>query len=126
MSELIAAVIMRFSSGAVYLNLSLLLAVATASEVANLTSEAEDDHDTGKKTYMGYQLFRVSPESDEHLQVLRFIEKSVDSMWTPVPNKFDADVRPHVDMMVNPTQIQHLRAFLECSSIPFEVKDDSS
>ena len=111
---------MGFCHGLVYV--PLLLAVAAASEVANLTFEAADDHDTGKKTYEGYQLFRVTPESDEHLQVLRFIEKSVDSLWTPVPNKFDADMRPHVDMMVNPTQIKHLEAFLECSRIPFEVR----
>ena len=129
------SVIMRFWSRLVYVPLLFVVAaasevanaasevVAAASEVANPTLEAADDHDTGKKTYEGYQLFRVTPESEEHLQVMRFIEKSADSLWTPVPNKFDGDMRPHVDMMVNPMQIKHLRAFLECSSIPFEVMD---
>ena len=126
---------MRFFSRLVFVPLLLAVAAVSevvaaasevanaASEVANPTLEAADDHDNGKKTYEGYQLFRVTPESEEHLQVMRFIEKSADSLWTPVPNKFDGDMRPHVDMMVNPMQIKHLRAFLECSSIPFEVMD---
>ena len=32
---------------------------------------------TGKRTYNGYQLVRATPESEEHLDVLRFIEKGV-------------------------------------------------
>ena len=102
----------------------LVLTVADASEFANSTNEAEDDHDTGKKTYEGYQLFRVFPESDEHLQALKFIEKSVDSLWTPVPEKLDENERwRDVDLMVSPTQINHLRNFLESSSVPFQVND---
>ena len=109
----------------------LILTVAAASEFANSTFEAEDDHDndtaeddhdTWKKTYEGYQLIRVSPESEEHLQALKFIEKSVDSLWTPVPEKLDVELR-NVDMMVSPTQKKHLITFLESSSIPFEVND---
>ena len=102
----------------------LILTVAAASEFANSTFEAEDDHDTGKKTYEGYQLIRVSPESEEHLQALKFIEKSVDSLWTPVPEKLDVELR-NVDMMVSPTQIKHLITFLESSSVPFQVNDCS-
>ena len=114
---------------------ALLLTAAVASEVttvtsdvidltsdtANTTSEAKDDPDAGKRTYKGYKLFRVTPESEEHLHALRFIEKSVDSMWTPVPEELDLERELHVDMMVNPTHANNLRAFLECSSIPFEV-----
>ena len=100
----------------------LILTVAAASEFANSTFKAEDDQDTGKKTYEGYQLIRVSPESEEHLRALKFIEKSVDSLWTPVPEKLDVELR-NVDMMVSPTQKKHLVTFLESSSIPFEVND---
>ena len=100
----------------------LILTVAAASEFANSTLEAEDDHDTGKKTYEGYQLIRVSPQSGEHLRALKFIEKSVDSLWTPVPEKLDVELR-NVDMMVSPTQKKHLVTFLKSSSIPFEVND---
>ena len=102
----------------------LTLTVAAASEFTNSTFEAEDDHDTGKKTYEGYQLFRAFPESDEHLQALKFIEKSVDSLWTPVPEKLDENERwRDVDLMVSPTQINHLWNFLESSSVPFQVND---
>ena len=108
--------------------MSLVLVVALASEVALATSEAGNefsealnDTDTEKRTYEGYQLVRVVPESEEHLQALRFIEKSVDSMWTPVPDKLDSESQPYVDMMVNPSQSEHLMAYLNCSSIPFEV-----
>ena len=101
--------------------MQVLYAVAAATKVANLTLVKVDDLDNGKKSYEGYQLFRVTPASDEHLQALRFIEKSVDSLWTPIPNGFDANVRSLVDMMVNPSQIKHLRAFLQSSSIPYEV-----
>ena len=115
----------------------LLLAVAAASDVANgnsemanltsevltETSEVKDDSDAGKRTYEGYKLFRVTPVNKEHLDVLRFIEKSVDSIWTPIPDELEAERQSHIDMMVNPMQSENLRAFLECSSIPFEVKD---
>ena len=33
------------------------------------------DPETGKRTYNGYQLVRATPESEEHLEILRFIEK---------------------------------------------------
>ena len=126
---------------------TILLTVVTASEVANLTTEvvnltsdaanativvleekpeANDDIDGGKRSYEGYKLFRVTPESEEHLTVLRFIEKSVDSMWTLIPEEFEVERQSHVDMMVNPEQSENLRTFLECSSIPFEVNDLSS
>ena len=91
------------------------------SDLANTTSEAKDDPDAGIRTYKGYKLFRVTPESEGHLQILRFIEKSVDSMWTPIPERMELERELHVDMMVNPTHAVNLRAFLECSSIPFEV-----
>ena len=61
---------------------SLVLVVALASEVALATpevgnefSEALNDTNTEKRTYEGYQLVRVVPQSEEHLQALRFIEK---------------------------------------------------
>ena len=124
---------MRFFSRAVCL--SFVLAVAVSSEVGNITSEVPevaseflnvtsevlDEPGTKKRTYEGYQLVRVTPQSEEHLQVLRFIEKSVDSMWTPVPTELDPERKLNVDMMVNPSQSQHLTAYLNCSSIPFEV-----
>ena len=46
---------------------------------------------------------------------------AVDNLWTPIPPKFDPEMKSHVDIMVNPRQSVHLRAFLECSAIPFEV-----
>ena len=121
----------------------LLLAVATASEVAtvtpemvnstldaaNMTSEVlreTPEANEEKRTYEGYKLFRVTPESEEHLQVLRFIEKSVHSIWTPIPAELEVERESHVDMMVNPMQSENLGAFLECSSIPFEVNHLSS
>ena len=91
------------------------------SDIVNTTSKAMDDPDAGIRTYKGYKLFRVTPETEEHLRVLRFIEKSVDSMWTPIPEELDLERELHVDMMVNPTHADNFRAFLECSSIPFEV-----
>ena len=33
------------------------------------------DQKSGKRTYNGYQLVRATPESEKHLDVLRFIEK---------------------------------------------------
>ena len=33
------------------------------------------DRETGKRTYNGYQLVRATPENEDHLDVLRFIEK---------------------------------------------------
>ena len=108
--------------------MSLVLVVALASEVALATpevgnefSEALNDTNTEKRTYEGYQLVRVVPESEQHLQALRFIEKSVDSMWTPIPDKLDSESQPYVDMMVNPSQSEHLMAYLNCSSVPFEI-----
>ena len=59
-----------------------VLVVALASDVASATSEAGNefsealnDTDTEKRTYEGYQLVRGVPQSEEHLQALRFIEK---------------------------------------------------
>ena len=143
-----SSVTMMFCSQVVCVTLLLAVAGASevvnvASEVANVTSEMEnmtseastttsddlkdtfdpkDYLDYGKRTYEGYKLFRVTPESEEHLKVLTFIEKSVDSMWTPIPDELEAERQTHVDMMVNPIQSAYLGAFLECSSIPFEVK----
>ena len=125
---------MRLYSQVVCVSLVLVVALASkfakatsdviddaTTEFTNMTSEAVDDPDTKKRTYEGYQLVRALPDSEEHLQVLRFIEKSVDSMWTPVPIELDPERELHVDMMVNPSQSQHLMAYLNCSSIPFEV-----
>ena len=111
---------MRFYGYVVSVFLVLVVALAS-SEAGNEFSEALNDTDTEKRTYEGYQLVRVVPESEEHLQALRFIEKSVDSMWTPVPDKLDSESQPYVDMMVNPSQSEHLMAYLNCSSIPFEI-----
>ena len=145
-------VTMMFCSQVVCVTLLLAAAGASevvnvASEVANVTSEMEnmtseastttsddlkdtfdpkDYLDYGKRTYEGYKLFRVTPESEEHLKVLTFIEKSVDSIWTPIPDELEAERQTHVDIMVNPIQSAYLEAFLECSSIPFEVKDFSA
>ena len=112
--------------------LTLVLGVALAAQVTNATSEAEyelfnltsealDDTDTQKRTYEGYQLVRVVPESEVHLQALRLAEKSVDSIWTPIPDRLDSETQSYVDMMVNPSQSEHLMAYLNCFSIPFEI-----
>ena len=124
---------MRFYSQVVGLPLVLVVALSSkvvkatldapieTKESSNMTSEAVNDPDTKKRTYEGYQLIRALPQSDEHLQALRFIEKSVDSLWTPVPVELDPERKLHVDMMVNPSQSQHLMSYLNCSSLPFEV-----
>ena len=103
--------------------------VAIDSEVTNVTSEAATgtSEDVGvqpeaiKKTYEGYQVVRVTPKSEKHLQVLRFIENSVDSLWTPIPMKLDSEKKVHVDIMANPDQVEQLKYILECSAMPFEV-----
>ena len=124
---------MRLHGQVVFVPLLIVVALASnfatnvtsedhnVTEFPNMTSEAPDEADTKKRTYEGYQLVRAMPHSEEHLHVLRFIEKSVDSMWTPVPIEIDPERVLHIDMMVNPSQSQHLLAFLNCSSIPFEV-----
>ena len=35
------------------------------------------DADTGKRRYDNYQLIRVNPETDEHLDVLQFLDKGM-------------------------------------------------
>ena len=40
-----------------------------------MTTSLQIDPETGKRTYNGYQLIRATPESDDHLDALRFIEK---------------------------------------------------
>ena len=40
-----------------------------------MTTSLQIDPETGKRTYHGYQLIRATPESDDHLDALRFIEK---------------------------------------------------
>ena len=119
---------MMFYRGAVLAAL-FAASVAIDSEVANVTTEGaagtsetvEVEPEAAKKTYEGYQVVRVTPESEKHLQVLRFIEKSVDSLWTPIPIKLDSETKSHVDIMVNPDQVEQLKYILECSAMPYEV-----
>ena len=47
---------------------------------------------------------------------------AVDNLWTPIPPKFDPEMKSHVDIMVTPWQSGHLKEILDSSSIPYEVR----
>ena len=102
-----------------------MASVALASEVSKDISEAATAAAAQwlrsvKKTYKGYQLIRATPESEKHLQVLRFFENSVGSNWTPIPLQLDSEMKLHVGIMFNPEEAEHLKYILECSAIPYE------
>ena len=43
--------------------------------IQHMINPLQIDPETGKRMYNGYQLVRATPESEEHLDILRFIEK---------------------------------------------------
>jgi hypothetical protein len=40
-----------------------------------MSGDLQIDPKTGRRMYNGFQLIRATPESDDHLEVLRFLEK---------------------------------------------------
>lgn len=83
------------------------------------------DADTGKRRYDNYQLIRVNPETDEHLDVLQFLDKGqgMVEMWSSIP--YNASLVDAVDMVVSPRHEKHVKDYLSCSGMTPTVVENN-
>merc|ERR1712223_394454 len=80
---------------------------------------------TGKRRYDNYQLIKVNPETDEHLDVLQFLDRGqgMVEMWSTIP--YNASLVDAVDMVVSPRHIKHVKDYLSCSGMtPIVIEDN--
>merc|ERR1712072_1099186 len=66
------------------------------------------DSKTGKRRYDNYQILRVNPDTDEHLDVLQFLEKAkgMVEMWSPIPSN-------------------HVKQYLSCAGMNVDVIEEN-
>jgi len=83
------------------------------------------DAKTGKRRYDNYQLVRVNPETDEHLDVLQFLDKGqgMVEMWSSIP--YNASLVDAVDMVVSPRHEKHVKDYLSCSGMTPTVVENN-
>jgi len=83
------------------------------------------DADTGKRRYDNYQLVRVNPETDEHLDVLQFLDRGqgMVEMWSSIP--YNASLVDAVDMVVSPRHEKHVKDYLSCSGMTPTVVENN-
>jgi len=88
-----------------------------------LDLDADIDPDTGVRRYDNYQLFRVTPSTDEHIDILQFLNKGLVQVWSPLsPNVSLVD---HADLMVAPKHAGHVKSYLSCSGMGVQVVSDN-
>jgi len=88
-----------------------------------LDLDADIDPDTGVRRYDNYQLFRVTPSTDEHIDILQFLNKGLVQIWSPLsPNVSLVD---HADLMVAPKHAGHVKSYLSCSGMGVQVVSDN-
>jgi len=83
------------------------------------------DSVTGKRRYDNYKLIRVNPETDEHLDVLQFLDRGqgMVEMWSTIP--YNASLVDAVEMVVSPRHEKHVKDYLSCSGMtPTVIEDD--
>lgn len=80
---------------------------------------------TGKRRYDNYQLIRVNPETDEHLDVLQFLDRGqgMVEMWSTIP--YNASLVDAVDMVVSPRHEKHVKDYLSCSGMTPTVVENN-
>jgi len=83
------------------------------------------DAKTGKRRYDNYQLVRVNPETDEHLDVLQFLDRGqgMVEMWSSIP--YNASLVDAVDMVVSPRHEKHVKDYLSCSGMTPTVVENN-
>jgi len=82
------------------------------------------DSVTGKRRYDGWQLIRVNPQTDDHLDVLQFLEKGqgMVEMWSSIP--YNASLVESVDMIVSLNNKKQVKGYLSCSGMPPTVVEE--
>merc|ERR1712223_82443 len=83
------------------------------------------DSVTGKRRYDNYQLIKVNPETDEHLDVLQFLDRGqgMVEMWSTIP--YNASLVDAVDMVVSPRHEKHVKDYLSCSGMTPTVVEEN-
>jgi len=83
------------------------------------------DSVTGKRRYDNYQLIRVNPQTDEHLDVLQFLDRGqgMVEMWSTIP--YNASLVDAVEMVVSPRHEKHVKDYLSCSGMTPAVIEDN-
>jgi hypothetical protein len=70
-----------------------------------------------------YQLLRINPTTEEHVNVLQFLEKGLVDIWNPIsPNVSLID---HADLMVAPKHAAHVKDYLRCSGMEVRVMSNN-
>merc|ERR1711953_1298759 len=83
------------------------------------------DAQSGKRRYDNYQVISVNPQTEEHLDVLQFLEgaKGMIEMWSTIP--YNASLVDRVDIVVNPKHEEHVKSYLTCAGMtPTVVEKD--
>lgn len=81
--------------------------------------EVQIDAATGKRMYNQFKLFRVQPQDEEQLGIVRFIANGVQDLWTPIPANLTQGVS--IDMLVGPKHSPYVVKFLNCSGVPYDI-----
>merc|ERR1712223_924147 len=83
------------------------------------------DSVTGKRRYDNYQLIKVNPQTDEHLDVLQFLDRGqgMVEMWSTIP--YNASLVDAVEMVVSPRHEKHVKDYLSCSGMTPTVVEEN-
>jgi hypothetical protein len=88
-------------------------------EYEMLDLEANIDPETGVRRYDNYQLLRVQPSTEEHVNILQFLEKGLVYIWNPISR--NVSLIDHADLMVAPEHAGHVKNYLKCSGMKVQV-----